>query len=111
MIEDLKLISNDTLPENIQYVDSGCAYSTHCLDCKLAICIYDDPSWVKQYVKNTRNSQILKDRINGMPIKEIADKYEVSIRTVHRAFKSNNKIKQDVNIFAETGIIYKKFLP
>ena len=53
---------------------------------------------------------MLKDRINGMPIKENANKYEVSIRTVHRAFKSNNKIKKDVNIFTETDIIYKKFL-
>jgi len=109
-----KIINNintiDGLPEEIHYLDSGCNYNQSCLNCSLAVCVYDDPEWVRRYVKTNRNNQMLVDRTKGMTIKAIANKYQVSARTVNRALKTEYHTQKYEKNFFDLGVIYKKLL-
>tara|TARA_B110000438_G_C15728907_1_gene613358 strand:- start:607 stop:954 length:348 start_codon:yes stop_codon:yes gene_type:complete len=100
---------DNSLPDNLKYSDSGCNYSNSCLNCNLAVCVYDSPDIIKNFLKNQRNIKILKDRSEGMSIKKISEKYKVSTRTVHRAFNGNIFENNSINLFKNSKKIYKKF--
>tara|TARA_B110000438_G_scaffold271916_1_gene290202 strand:- start:1145 stop:1492 length:348 start_codon:yes stop_codon:yes gene_type:complete len=108
-MEESRAGLSNSLPENLKYYDSGCNYNKSCLSCSLAVCIYDSPDIIKRFLKNQRNIKILKDRSEGMSIKEISEKYKVSTRTVHRAFSRNIFAPNTVNLFKDSKNIYKKF--
>ena len=93
--------------DEINFKDSGCRFSASCLNCPIEICIYDNPSLVRNLEKNRRDENIIKDRAQGLSNKQISEKYNISIRTVHRAFK---KFKPNSNLsFDVRNNIYKKF--
>ena len=97
----------DLKKEEINFKDSGCRFSSSCLSCPIEIWVYDNPSLVRNLEKSTRDSNIIKDRSEGLSNKQIADKYNISIRTVHRSLK---KIKPDVSLNLDIkNNIYKKF--
>ena len=81
--------------DEVNFKDSGCRFSSSCLNCPIQICIYDDPSFVRNLEKNNRDENIIEDRSNGLSNQQIAKKYNVSIRTVHRSLK---KIKPNKNV-------------
>ena len=93
--------------DEINFKDSGCRFSSSCLSCPIEICIYDDPSFVRNLEKNNRYRNIIEDRSNGLSNQQIAEKYNISVRTVHRALK---KIKPNKSINLDfKNNIYKKF--
>ena len=105
---DLSSVNFNVLPENFDYKDTGCRYSKNCLSCTLSICIYDYPGWYSRHLKNSRDKKIITDRLNGISIKEISEKYQISIRTVHRAVKNKNDFEIDIDLFKTEKQIYKK---
>jgi len=93
--------------DEVNFKDSGCRFSSSCLNCRIQICIYDEPSFVRNLEKNNRDESIIEDRSNGLSNQQIAKKYNVSIRTVHRSLK---KIKPNKNVNLNIkNNIYKKF--
>ena len=93
--------------DEVNFKDSGCRFSPSCLNCPIQICIYDDPSFVRNLEKNNRDENIIEDRSNGLSNQQIAKKYNVSIRTVHRSLKKI-KPRKNVNLNINNNI-YKKF--
>ena len=93
--------------DEINFKDSGCRFSSSCLSCPIEICIYDDPSFIRNLEKNNRYRNIIEDRSKGLSNQQIAEKYNISVRTVHRALK---KIKPNKSINLDIKInIYIKF--
>ncbi len=92
----LPSVRSDTLPEHISYRDDGCDVSMTCLECPLAVCKYDDPGWVQRQDRRTRDSEILNMRARGMTVPEIAVRFRISSRTVHRVLERGAPSKADV---------------
>ena len=81
----------DHLPESTVYRDSGCDLHSSCLSCPLPRCRYDDPGWVQREEREGRDSQVRQARaIDHLTINELASRFGVSARTVHRILGSSN---------------------
>ena len=68
--------------------DEGCQLFPSCLHCPLPCCIEDIPRGKQRQIKEIRNlaiSRLFYDE--GKSVKEIAQKFGVSQRTVQRALK------------------------
>ena len=80
----------DRLPEFISYKDDGCDISPSCLRCPLPKCRYDDPGWFRREVKAKRDQEVLKVKAEeGLGPSELAAKFGVSRRTIHRILKEH----------------------
>lgn len=78
----------DGLPEQQHYPDTGCEVSMSCLTCPLPQCKFDDPAWYKTYRRQERDLEYLLAHIQeGLSVFEIAGRFRVSPRTVHRAIR------------------------
>ena len=78
----------DTLPEDQSYVDNGCEASASCLECPLPQCKFDDPAWYRAYCRRGRDLEFLSaQQLEGLSVFEIAYRYGVSPRTVHRGIR------------------------
>ena len=77
----------DTLPENLHYNDTGCEVFSSCLECPLPQCKYDDPSWYHQFKQDSRDEAILDTYKNGLTVFQVASRFNVSSRTIHRALR------------------------
>ena len=97
----------DLKKEEINFKDSGCRFSSSCLNCPIEICIYDDPELVRNLEKSIRDNNIIKDRAEGLSNEQIAKKYNISVRTVHRSFKKTKPTK--ISGLDIKNNIYKKF--
>ena len=104
ILKNHELSSNDS-----NYFDTGCKYSPTCLNCPLPICIYDDPNFFKNFIKESRDKSIFQDYEKGMSVKELSIKYEVSIRTIQRSIKLNGSAETTLNNKDISQKIYKKF--
>ncbi|MEC7880398.1 MAG: hypothetical protein VX590_00170 [Chloroflexota bacterium] len=105
-----ELKSGGITPDESNYFDSGCKYSPTCLNCPLPLCIYDDPNFFKNFLKESRDKNIFKDYKKGVSVKDLSLKYEVSIRTIQRSLK----LYRSADIHLNNNIdfsqkIYKKF--
>jgi hypothetical protein len=80
----LATVRSDTLPENTRYKDDGCGVSSSCLNCPLSLCKYDDPGWLQRESRRTRDDEIFQLREARVPVAEIASRFAISTRTVHR---------------------------
>ena len=78
----LPIVRIDTLPEGTRYRDTGCSISPLCLNCPLPECRYDDDAAKKVRARRDRRVRTLKR--NHVPVYEIAQRLNVSTRTVHR---------------------------
>lgn len=88
----IKLVRADTLPENINYRDDGCEVSLSCLDCPLPICKFDDPGWLQRASRQVRDDSMIRARrIESLSVADIAHRFEVSTRTVHRVLKQERE--------------------
>ena len=80
----------DMLPEHFPYRDDGCDVSSSCLRCPLPRCKYDSDesgnvNWLQRERKAKRDQQVLRvRRKEGVTIVEIAHRFRISERTVHR---------------------------
>ncbi len=78
----------DMRPEYCQYEDSGCELSATCLRCPLPRCRYDEPGGRRRLLNSKRDREIQGLRREcGVAIRELAARYGVSARTVHRILR------------------------
>ena len=78
----------DRLPELMNFRDSGCDLHPACLTCPLPQCRYDDPGWLQREEREQRDQAMLQARIlEALPITDLADRFGVSTRTVHRILR------------------------
>lgn len=69
-------------PEQEQYQDDGCDLFPSCLRCPLTRCRYDSPG--RQTGKELRNTEMARLRQAGVSVRELAERFGVSRRTVYR---------------------------
>src|ERR1019366_8765744 len=69
------------------YPDVGCEAAPHCLTCPLAVCVEDDPGYIKRREITERIEAVIHIQRLGVPIAEIASEIGRSPRTVHRYLK------------------------
>jgi len=79
-------VRSDALPEHLDYRDDGCDLFPSCLSCPLPRCRYDVPGGVRAMLNQERDHQIrvLREDV-GLSVDDIADRFQVSRRTVFRA--------------------------
>ena len=78
----------DGLPEQMHFADTGCEVSVSCLICPLPQCKFDDPAWYQAYRRQGRDLELLEAyRGEGLSVFEVAKRFDVSPRTVHRALR------------------------
>ena len=88
----IRLVRADTLPENINYKDDGCEVSYSCLVCPLPICKFDDPGWLQRESRQSRDeAMVIARRFESLSVSQIAERFEVSTRTVHRVLKQERE--------------------
>ncbi len=91
-IEDFSGNPNSELdlpPEYCHYSDDGCEMATSCLNCSLPTCIYDQPGGRQHWLKRQRNREMTRlFTTEGKGIRELAQTFGVSQRTVQRALKN-----------------------
>ena len=81
-------IGLDLRPEYCHYQDEGCEFAESCLNCPLPICIYDEPGGKQRLLKRQRAREMARLFTDeGKGIKELAQIFRVSQRTVQRALK------------------------
>lgn len=79
-------VRSDALPEHIDYRDDGCDLFPSCLSCPLARCRYDVPGGVRALLNRERDRQMRLLRTEaGLSVDAIAERFQVSRRTVFRA--------------------------
>ena len=78
----------DGLPEQMHFADTGCEVASSCLSCPLPQCKFDDPAWY-QALRRQGRDQELQDahEREGLSVFEVAMRFSVSPRTVHRALQ------------------------
>jgi AraC-like DNA-binding protein len=84
----------DGLPEQMHYADTGCEVSASCLSCTLPQCKFDNPTWYQAYRRQSRDLELQEaHNAEGLSVFEIAKRFHVSPRTVHRGLR---RVKQPV---------------
>ena len=85
----LKPVRSDTLPENTRYPDTGCEVSNSCFVCPLPVCKFDAPGWVQRQNRHKRDGEIKRLRNLNVSVPELAERFKISTRTVHRIVREN----------------------
>lgn len=81
-------VIQDLLPEQIRYKDEGCDLANSCLNCPYEECIFEKPGGKRHWMKKERSAEIIRLHTEeGKAVKELAEMYGVSKRTVQRALK------------------------
>jgi hypothetical protein len=79
----------DLPPEYCQYQDEGCEFSNQCLNCRLPVCVYDEPGGKQRFLKRRRALGMARlHRNENKTVGELASIFGVSVRTVQRALKT-----------------------
>ena len=78
----------DLLPEEIDWRDEGCEAFPSCLNCPLPRCLEEQPRGQQRLRMAARGRRMAELRKRGKSVKEIADFFGVSQRTVQRALKN-----------------------
>lgn len=81
----------DLQPEYCQYTDEGCNYASSCLECPFPYCLYEKPRPKQRSLNNFRNRKITRLFESGWKIKELADTFRLSYRTVQRIIKNDER--------------------
>ena len=88
MEEPAVAVRSSVLPEEWDYPDRGCELWPSCLECPYPHCRYDQPGGINSSVREARNSEIQRLRCKGgMTIAELATRFGVSKRTIHRILR------------------------
>ena len=83
--------SRDPLPENTRYKDDGCSVSNSCFTCPLPRCRYEEPGGLRAVLNQIRDSQILALKQEGVPVEDLALRFQVSRRTVFRVLEGTSR--------------------
>jgi len=78
----------DLLPEEINWRDEGCEVFPSCLNCPLPRCIEEELGGQQRLRLAARSQQMVELRRGGKSVREIAELFGVSQRTVQRALKN-----------------------
>jgi hypothetical protein len=92
--EETDQTERDLLPEYTGYRDEGCEYAKYCLECPFPRCLYDEHHGRQRWLNDLRNKEIHRLFKKGRHVREIADKFDVSERTVQRVIKKINGRKK-----------------
>jgi len=91
-------VRSDALPEHLEYRDDGCDLFPSCLSCPLPRCRYDMPGGVRALLNRERDHQIRILREDaGLSVDEIADRFQVSRRTVFRALATTGRPERNAS--------------
>ena len=83
--DDMEL---DLPPEFCHYRDDGCDLAESCLNCPFPGCVYDEYGGRQHWLKKSRDREIARRfSTEGKGIRELAQLFGVSERTVQRALK------------------------
>ena len=88
---------SDPRPEFFQYKDEGCRHARSCLGCPFPQCRYDRRRRKRQTSRERRDGRIVKLFRRGKNVKELAEFFQVSQRTVHRIVGRKNSIRKRKN--------------
>ena len=78
----------DALPEHLAYRDTGCEVHPSCLTCPLPQCRFDTHGWLSKEAYSARDAKIIAARDSlGLSVSELAKRFDLSQRTIHRALK------------------------
>ena len=91
MGQALRRVRRDALPEEIRYRDDGCDIHSQCLTCPLPRCRYDEPGGLRGMLNAYRDQQIVALRGDGAPVDQIAERYNLSRRTVFRILATGSR--------------------
>lgn len=81
----------DWLPEACHYHDEGCDLAPSCLGCPFPLCRYDEPGELQRQARGTRDRDLLRlRRQKGMSLGQLARRFGISTRTVHRILRRGN---------------------
>ena len=83
----------DPLPEHCQYQDEGCDLAGSCLNCPFDECVYARPGGKKRWLREERFAEMARLYVDeGKSIRELADLFGVSRRTVQRDLKASLQV-------------------
>lgn len=111
----MELVHGNSLPEATYYRDEGCNYAPSCLDCPFPKCRYELEVGMRGGVAGTftgnlsdlyaRDLEIAAQFIpnNTKHTIELAERYGVSTRTVHRIAQRGGPSSEVRRIVEETG--------
>jgi hypothetical protein len=87
---ELKLDTElDLKPEYCHYRDEGCELGESCLNCRLPICVHDEPRGRQRWLKQQRDKEIVRLYKKGKSVSRLAIQFSVSRRTIQRALKKS----------------------
>ena len=90
----------DLLPEYCRYQDDGCEFADSCLNCPFPECIYAQPGGRQQWLKKLRDKEVLQLHASqGRGVKELAEMFGVSQRTIQRILKRDRDKTLKINSF------------
>jgi len=72
--------------------DTGCEFCPRCLECTFKDCLESIPRGMQQMRLKLRASAMKKMRHSGIGVKEVAQAFGVSTRTVQREMKRIRRI-------------------
>jgi len=84
----------DLIPDDINWRDRGCEYFPSCLNCPLPKCLEDEPRGQQRLRMRARRTRMVELRQMGKSVKEIAELFGVSKRTVQRALQNKKSATQ-----------------
>jgi len=77
----------DMPPEFCRYRDEGCQFAAACLRCPFEKCLFEEKGGGRRYIRAQRDGEMARLFRAGRPVKELAARFAVSVRTVQRAVK------------------------
>ena len=83
----MKPIDLDLPPEYCHYQDEGCELAPSCLRCPFPSCRYDIVAGRRGGAQEFRDTEIRRLRRQGLNIGDLAARFGVSKRTIHRALR------------------------
>jgi hypothetical protein len=83
----------DLLPEYCRYQDDGCEFADACLNCPFPECIYAQPGGRQHWLKEFRDREVRQLHNQGKDVRELAEMFGTSQRTIQRIFKRDRDNK------------------
>ena len=87
-LKESNKVGLDLRPEYCHYQDHGCDLAGSCLNCPFASCVYEEARGKQRRLKRLRANEMTRLFTDeGKEVKELAQIFAVSQRTVQRALK------------------------
>lgn len=88
-LEESNEVELDLRPEYCHYQDQGCELAASCLSCPFASCVYEESGGKQRWLKRLRAREMSRlFTEERKEVKELAQIFAVSQRTVQRALKA-----------------------